>query len=394
MVARRRVHRVRDLGRHRRRPHHDGARVRGRAQPAHRHRRHVLQRGLVARRRAHRRLPRRRPRPHGGVGPVLRADGGRVRVGPGGCRRARRGDGDLADRPARRSRTSPPTTPTASTPTVRWRDWSRSAGTVPTSSATWWCAGVRASRESRIRTPTSGIPAAEGLSLAEGLRRDGRRSADRAGLPQPAGLIMLSPEGDRAFVQFGQDIFIVDLAEVGATPPSILLTNLGPRRCRCASSPTWAASSPRGHPTVQHCTGRWATCFSPTTSTMWRRRRPQEEETAHARALIRVRAMAISDTLSDKRAEADSLRNADEEVPESWRTKSCACRPTRCRSWPIPSWRAPTRSVRRRRKSPPGPARSGTETRRSWPTRPPATRRTSAGSRRNCPATSRAAWSP
>ncbi len=136
------------------------------------------------------------------------------------------------------------------------------------------------------------------------------------GAPQPAGLIVLSPEGDRAFVQFGRDIFIVDLAEVGATPPSILLTNLGtsPVPVRKLTDvggefPSWAPDGSALH---------WAmgnVLFTYDLDHV-EAEEAEEEETAHARALIRARAMAVSDTLKDKRAEADSIKNADEEVSE------------------------------------------------------------------------------
>ncbi len=136
------------------------------------------------------------------------------------------------------------------------------------------------------------------------------------GLPQPAGLIVLSPEGDRAFVQFGNDIYIADLAEVGATPPNIMLVNLGasPVPVRKLTDvggefPSWSPDGSALH---------WAmgnVLFTYDLDHV-EAEEVEEEETAHARALIRARAMAISDTLSDKRAEADSLENADEEVPE------------------------------------------------------------------------------
>jgi len=41
-----------------------------------------------------------------------------------------------------------------------------------------------------------------------------------------------------------------------------------------------------------------------------------EEQTARGRALLRVRAMAVADSLKDMRAEADSLESDDEDVPE------------------------------------------------------------------------------
>ncbi len=140
-------------------------------------------------------------------------------------------------------------------------------------------------------------------------------SAEPGGF-QPAGLIVLSPEGDRAFVQFGSDIFVVDLAEVGAQPPNIVLTNLGasPVPVRKLTDvggefPSWAPDGSAVH---------WAMGNVLFTYDLDHVESEEAEldETAHARALIRARAMAIADTLQDKRAEADSIKNADEEVPD------------------------------------------------------------------------------
>ena len=120
------------LGRLRRRPHHAGSRRRRPARPPHRHRRHVLQRGVVARRRAHRRFAGRGPRAHGGGGDLLRADRRRVRLGSGHDGRAR--PRPASSRPPERAtrRTSPAATPSASTRTAPSRAWCRSAGTAPT----------------------------------------------------------------------------------------------------------------------------------------------------------------------------------------------------------------------------------------------------------------------
>ncbi len=141
--------------------------------------------------------------------------------------------------------------------------------------------------------------------------------AAEPGGPQPAGLVMLSPEGDRAFAQFGRDVFVVELAEVGETPPSIVLANLAasPVPVRKVTDvggefPSWAPDGSALH---------WAmgnVLFTYDLDHV-EAEEAAEEETAHGRALLRVRAMAVSDTLKEKRAEADSLKKADEEVPDS-----------------------------------------------------------------------------
>ncbi len=131
------------------------------------------------------------------------------------------------------------------------------------------------------------------------------------GLPTPAGLMMLSPEGDRAFAQFGMDIFVVDLTEVGAEPPSILLANLGasPVPVRKLTDvggefPAWAPDGSALH---------WAmgnVLFTYDLDHV-EAEEAEEEATARARALIRARAMAIADTLRELRAEADSVEEAE-----------------------------------------------------------------------------------
>ena len=137
------------------------------------------------------------------------------------------------------------------------------------------------------------------------------------GGPSPAGLIMISPAADRAFVQFGRDLFVVDLAEVGDQPPAITLFTVddAPVPVRKVTDvggefPSWAPDGGALH---------WAlgnVLFTYDLDHV-EAEEEEEEETAHARALLRVRAAAITDTLEDKRAEADSLENADEEVPEA-----------------------------------------------------------------------------
>ncbi|WP_420439456.1 amidohydrolase family protein [Candidatus Palauibacter sp.] len=136
------------------------------------------------------------------------------------------------------------------------------------------------------------------------------------GGPQPAGLIVLSPAGDRAFVQFGRDLFVADLAEVGDTPPTITLFRVDdapvPVRKVTDVGGEFASWAPDGG--ALH----WALGNVLFTYDLDRVEADEEEEeaTAHARALLRVRAAAVTDTLKEKRAEADSLENADEEVPE------------------------------------------------------------------------------
>jgi hypothetical protein len=136
-----------------------------------------------------------------------------------------------------------------------------------------------------------------------------------AGSPSPAGLVMLSPEGDRAFAQFGRDIFVVDLTEIGDAPPTVVLASLAasPVPARKLTDvggefPSWAADGSALH---------WAMGNVLFTYDLGHVEAEEQaaDEMAHGRALIRARALAVSDTLKDLRARADSLKKADAEVP-------------------------------------------------------------------------------
>ena len=139
-----------------------------------------------------------------------------------------------------------------------------------------------------------------------------------AGGPGPAGLALLSPTGERALVQFGRDIFVIDLAdETGPEPPTVVLVASvasAPVPARKLTDvggefPSWSADGQRVH---------WALGNVLFTYDLEHveAEEAEEEETAHELALMRVRVAAINDTLKEKRAEADSIEGADEEVPE------------------------------------------------------------------------------
>jgi len=136
------------------------------------------------------------------------------------------------------------------------------------------------------------------------------------GGPPPAGLVVMSPQGDRAFAQIGSDLFIVDLTEVGATPPTVILSNLGasPVPVRKLTDvggefPSWSADGTKLHWGMGNVLFTYDLDLVETEE-------DELEEIAHARAVFRVRAAAVSDSLKDKRAEADSISKEDGEVPE------------------------------------------------------------------------------
>ena len=137
------------------------------------------------------------------------------------------------------------------------------------------------------------------------------------GDPPPAGLVMLSPAGDRAFAQIGSDIYIVDLVEGSGGPPLTVmaaneegapvpvrkLTDVG------GEFPSWAPDGSAVH---------WAmgnVLFTYDLAEV-EAEEEAEEQIGHTRALLRARAMAVTDSLQEKRAEADSLDTDDEDVPE------------------------------------------------------------------------------
>ena len=131
------------------------------------------------------------------------------------------------------------------------------------------------------------------------------------GLPQPAGLVILSPQGDRALAQIGRDIYVVDLPEAGSQPASVVTSPASARKLTDVGGefPSWAPDGSAVHWSLGNVLFSYDLDFVETEEA-------EAKETAHARALIRARAMAVSDTLKEKRAEADSLEKADEEVPE------------------------------------------------------------------------------
>ena len=139
-----------------------------------------------------------------------------------------------------------------------------------------------------------------------------------AGGPGPAGLALLSPTGERALVQIGRDILVVDIAdEAGPEPPNILFiasTGSSPVPARKLSDvggefPSWSADGERVHWSLGNVLFTYDLAHVEAEEA-------EEEETAHELALHRVRVAAVNDTLSEKKSEKDSLEKADEEVPE------------------------------------------------------------------------------
>ena len=138
--------------------------------------------------------------------------------------------------------------------------------------------------------------------------------AEAAG-PGPAGLVLLSPTGERALVQFGRDIFVVDIAdETGPQPPNVVLVASvasAPVPARKLTDvggefPSWSADGQRVHWSLGNV------LFTYDLEHV-EEEEAEEEATAHGLALHRVKVAAINDTLREKRSEADSVEKADEE---------------------------------------------------------------------------------
>ncbi len=139
--------------------------------------------------------------------------------------------------------------------------------------------------------------------------------------PPPAGLVMISPTGEQAFAQVGSDIYVVDMARVGTRPPTVMVANpqAAPLPVRKLTDvggefPAW---TPDGSAL------NWALGNVLFTYDIAGVEAEEEaaEEMAHGMALVRVRVAATLDSLKTKRAEADSLEKADEEVSDSLQTE-------------------------------------------------------------------------
>ena len=133
----------------------------------------------------------------------------------------------------------------------------------------------------------------------------------------PAGLVMISPMGDRALAQVGSQMYTIDIPEVGGPTPVVSVANPqgAPVPVRKLSDvggefPAWSADGER----VQWSIGN--ALFTYDLAHV-----EAQEDTAdmvmREGALRKIAAMAVNDSLKASRAEADSIRGADGEVPDS-----------------------------------------------------------------------------
>ncbi|NNM34573.1 MAG: amidohydrolase family protein, partial [Gemmatimonadetes bacterium] len=133
----------------------------------------------------------------------------------------------------------------------------------------------------------------------------------------PAALVQISPTGERAFAQVGSDIYTVAIPQVGGPPPVVSVGNPrgAPVEVRKLSDvggefPAWSADGNR----VSWSIGNALFTYD------LAQVEAQEDTVAMIRregALRKLAAMAVNDSLRDARAQADSIRGADGEVPDS-----------------------------------------------------------------------------
>src|SRR5690606_36011750 len=136
-------------------------------------------------------------------------------------------------------------------------------------------------------------------------------------MPPPAGLVMISPTGDRALAQVGSHIYVMEIPEVGATPPTLSVANVqgAPVPMRQLTDiggefPTWSADGTTVH---------WA-IGNAFVSYDIARLEAAEDSVRQARrevALALARAKEVVDSLKAVRARVDSLTKANAQVPDS-----------------------------------------------------------------------------
>lgn len=169
--------------------------------------------------------------------------------------------------------------------------------------------------EDWVQLPSRVFPTFKQELYPEGAVAEGRRQ------PPPAGLVMISPRGGRAVAQVGNHIYTVDIPEVGGPTPTVSvaspgsapvvvrkLTNVG------GEFPSWSADGNSVY---------WSIGNALFTYDLSRVEAIEDSTVQDARDKVAqaLRVRAIIDSLKATRKTVDSLKKAEEEVPDSLETK-------------------------------------------------------------------------
>src|SRR5690606_4315221 len=136
-------------------------------------------------------------------------------------------------------------------------------------------------------------------------------------MPPPAGLVMISPTGDRALAQVGSHIYVMEIPEVGGPTPTLSVANVqgAPVPMRQLTDvggefPAWSADGTTVH---------WAIGNAFVSYDVARHEAAEDSVRQERReaALALVRAKEVVDSLKAVRARVDSLTKANAEVPDS-----------------------------------------------------------------------------
>ncbi|MEK7403292.1 MAG: amidohydrolase family protein [Gemmatimonadota bacterium] len=151
-------------------------------------------------------------------------------------------------------------------------------------------------------------------------------AALEAGGPPPADLVIMSPRGNRALAQIGQDIYTVEIPLMSGGTPTVNVANPAgaPVPVRKLTDvggefPSWTADGRRV---------TWGIGNALFTYDLARAQAIEDSirQLAHTKGVRVVRARAVIDSLKTTRTTLDSLTKASATVPESLRTRLNALR--------------------------------------------------------------------
>jgi Tol biopolymer transport system component len=144
-----------------------------------------------------------------------------------------------------------------------------------------------------------------------------RQELEQGPRAPPAGLVMISPQGGRAVAQVGSHLYTIDIPEVGGEVPTVSVAspNSAPVMVRKLTviggeHPSWTADGNRIH---------WAIGNALFTYDLSRIEAIEDSIVEDARDKVRdaIGVRGILDSLKATRSVVDSLKEAEEEVPDS-----------------------------------------------------------------------------